>query len=259
MIRIGVGGGLRAHRPIRQAATLKEVQPLTADMAEFTFQTANPAAFTPGQYAMIHLPDGEVERAYSMSNVSNCHGHWRFVIKRTPNGHASSLLFDKLEPGATVTLDGPFGNAYLRPDDGRDIVCVGGGSGLGAMVSVVLGAAAQPGAENRTVHLFIGARNAADLVVPAPVEMAARRLNSLQIHTALSEEVVQGGGSAGNALVEGAYPGFVHEAVVTDLGESLESFTFYAAGPSAMTEQLARSLVVERGVDADRLHFDRFC
>lgn len=249
-VKIGLGAELPRHRPVRQAAQLREVCPLTPDMSEFVFSTARPAAFSPGQFAMVELPDGQVERAYSMSNVANCHGNWRFVIKRSPGGRATPWLFDELENGDSVVIDGPYGNAYLREQDDRDIVCVGGGSGVGAMVGIALGAAALADADQRTVHLFVGGRTVADVVVPPALKLAARRLGALHIHTAVSEP--------GDAGVGHAYPGFVHEAVVADLGDRLTDFTYYAAGPPAMTDALLRSLVVGAGVDADKVHFDRF-
>ena len=254
-VRVAGCGEVTTHRPVRQQAELREVVPLTPDMSEFAFRTGQPAAFRPGQYAMIQLPGGQVERAYSMSNIANCHGNWRFVIKRAPGGSATSVLFDELTVGGTVVLDGPYGNAHLREQDDRDIVCVGGGSGIGAMIGIVLGAAALPDAAERTVHLFIGGRTAEDIVVPEALALAARRLGALHVHTAVSE---QDGRHQRRGPVH-PYRGYLHEAVVDDLGTSLPDFTYYAAGPPAMTDALARSLVIERGLDPDRLHFDRFC
>lgn len=256
-VRADVSSSLDVHRPVRQNAELREIRPLTHDMAEFVFGTTNPAAFSPGQYAMVHLPDGEVERAYSMSNVANCHGNWRFVIKRSPDGRATSALFDKLDIGATVGIDAPYGNAYLRSRDHRNIVCVGGGSGIGAMISIVLGAAALPDAGTRTVHLFIGGRTVDDIIIPSTLDLAARRLGALHIHTAVSQPDVALAGTSG-AVARHSYEGFVHEAVAADLDSDITDFTYYAAGPPVMTDALARLLILERGVEADRLHFDRF-
>ncbi|WP_409465635.1 2Fe-2S iron-sulfur cluster-binding protein [Amycolatopsis sp. GA6-003] len=236
------------HRPIRQRAQLREVHRLTHDMAEFVFIAEKHAAFSAGQYAMLGFPSG-IERAYSMSNLGNCQREWKFVVKRSPGGKATSILFDGLDLGETIELDGPYGQAYYRAGDDRDIVCVAGGSGLGAMVSVVLGAAAQADAGERTVHLFCGGRAPRDLHIPEAMAMAQRRLRALHVHTAVSEP---------GAADSGSHQGFVHEAVVAELGETLTDFTYYAAGPPAMTDALARALVLDGGLDADRLHFDRF-
>ncbi|MFJ8912704.1 2Fe-2S iron-sulfur cluster-binding protein [Amycolatopsis sp. NPDC102389] len=254
VLKVAEPGPVPTPRPIRQNAVLREVRPLTHDMAEFVFDAEKHAAFSAGQYAMIHLPDGDVERAYSMSNLSNCAREWRFVVKRTPGGKATSFLFDRLRPGDSVVLDGPFGHAYLRPDDAaRQVVCVGGGSGLGAMISVLLGIAALPDAGGWTAHLFCAGKEARDIHVPAAVGRLRDRLGRFHLHTALS--------AAGNdpSAGESVFRGFAHEAVLDLLGDSVTDHTYYAAGPPAMTDALARALVLEKGLPADRLYFDRFC
>ncbi|SNR75529.1 toluene monooxygenase electron transfer component [Haloechinothrix alba] len=258
-VRVGTPTEIAMHRPGKQRAELKEVHPLTHDLSEFVFSTGQPAVFSPGQYAMIHLPAGPVERAYSMSNVGNCYGEWRFVVKRSPGGHATSILFDKLEVGDVVELDGPYGHAYLREHDNRNIVCVGGGSGLGAMISIVLGAARLPDAGARTVHLFIGGRTTQDIVVPVALELAAVRLGELNIHAAVSDQAdFDQADFEDGEVTSTPYRGFVHDAVVNYFDEAIRDFTCYAAGPPAMTDSLARALVLGQLLDADRLHFDRF-
>lgn len=262
-VKVGRSTELATHRPVRQQAELRSITPLTHDMCEFVFAAEKHAGFRPGQYAMIMLPDGQVERAYSMSNLGNCYSEWKFVIKRVPEGQATSILFDKLEVGATVTLDGPYGHAYLRDEGNRSIVCAGGGSGLGAMISIVLGAASLPDAGGWTVHLFCGGRAARDIHIPETVRIAGRRLGKLEIHIALS------GGATGNdesadqepdsAVSTPPFRGFLHEAVAERLSGLLTAFTYYAAGPPAMTDALMRALVLDAGLDADRLYFDRFC
>lgn len=252
-VKVGPIAGAARHRPLRQTAELRSVATLTHDMYEFSFVAQRPAGFRPGQFAMITMPDGQVERAYSMSNLGNCYGEWRFVVKRVPGGRATSTLFDEIEVGAQVVLDGPFGHAYLREDGDRRIACAGGGSGLGAMISIVLGAAARPDARDWTVHLFCGGRTRKDLHVPDSIASAGRRLGDLHVHTAVSDEPDTGSGD------DGVFSGFLHEAVLDRLAGSLTDFTYYAAGPPPMTDALARALVLDAGLEADRLFYDRFC
>lgn len=250
VVKVGSVGGHVPVRPVRRTATLRTVHQLTHDMAEFVFVADRPARFRAGQYAMVGLP-GVGERAYSMSNLANPYGEWRFIVKRVPGGAGTRVLFDDLRPGEAVALDGPYGHAYLRPDDGRPVVCVAGGSGIGAMISIVTALAAAPEAAGRTVHLFYGARGGRDLFRPPVLELAAARLGALHYHQILSEPE----GPCG----PGIRTGFVHEAVTAArLGAEVDAFIYYAAGPPVMTDALARSLVLGAGVPADRLHYDRF-
>jgi toluene monooxygenase electron transfer component len=72
--------------------------------------------------------------------------------------------------GAQVTLDGPYGLAYLRPESPRDIVLIGGGSGLAPVLSLARGAVADPRLDGRKIHVFYGARGVRDLCGNAELE-----------------------------------------------------------------------------------------
>lgn len=248
-IRVGSADAPVPHRPERSGAELRAVHHLTHDLAEFVFATDRPARFRPGQYAMLELPGVVGERAYSMSNLANPYGEWRFIIKRAVGGAGTEVLFDKLNPGDRIMLDGPYGHAYLREDD-RRIVCVAGGSGLGAMLSIVSGLAELPEPETRSAHVFYGGRATRDLCRPPVLDLAAVRLGELRFSCVLSEP--------DSAVDPELRTGFVHEALPDVLGADLPGFTYYAAGPPAMTDALARLLVLDSGVSADRLYYDRF-
>ncbi|MGE0298021.1 MAG: FAD-binding oxidoreductase [Pseudonocardia sp.] len=248
-VRAATTGGPVGHRPGRHRAELQVVHQLTHDMAEFVFLTDHPARFRPGQYAMLELPGVTGERAYSMCNLANPCGEWRFVIKRVPGGAATEVLFDKLNPGDRIALDGPFGHAFLREDDHR-IVCVAGGSGLGAMLGVVSGLAALPRPLSRSAHVFYGGRTGRDLCRLPVLDRVADRLGELRFTPVVSEPDAP--------VPPGLRTGYVHDAVAAELGNDLGGRTFYAAGPPVMTEALARLLVLDSGVPADRLHYDRF-
>src|SRR5205814_8459387 len=73
--------------PAKLTGRLTKIDPLTADMSEFTFQTPVEARFMPGQYVLLRVA-GEVRggRAYSMAYLPNDRGEWRFVNQHKPGG-----------------------------------------------------------------------------------------------------------------------------------------------------------------------------
>ncbi|RLA03610.1 MAG: oxidoreductase, partial [Gammaproteobacteria bacterium] len=149
--------------PQRFAGKLEMIRDLTNDIREFRFKSANGfSSFQPGQYALLNLPGVEGGRAYSMSNIGNDDGSWEFIIRLVPDGKGTNALF-KLNEGDEIEIDGPYGMAYLRTDAPRDIVCIGGGSGLAPMLSIARGVAAADGMDDVKVHLFYGARGPQDL------------------------------------------------------------------------------------------------
>lgn len=239
------------YRPVvspgRWLAVLQARRELTPDMSEFTFAVHAPAEFRPGQYALLYPPHAPGARAYSMSNLPNADGVWQFVIRRVPGGAGSNALFDQVEIGQTVTLDGPYGHAHLRDDNARDIVCIAGGSGLAPMLSVARGALAQEGA--RRVHFFYGGRSQPDLGAMAALDDLVGD-NRLALSVVLS--------APGPELGWQGPTGFVHAEVERVLVAPLDRFEFYFAGPPPMIEAVQALLMHTHRVPFEQMHFDRF-
>ncbi|AEI82632.1 toluene-4-monooxygenase electron transfer protein TmoF (plasmid) [Cupriavidus necator N-1] len=238
-----------SYRPIvdpnRWSAVLLNRRALTPDMSEFTLHVPDAAQFRPGQYALLYPPMAQGARAYSMSNLSNGDGLWQFIIRRVPGGASSNALFD-IRVGERITLDGPYGHAFLRDENERDIICIAGGSGFAPMLSVARGALAQPG--SRRVSFFYGARTQADLGASAELdEIAHERLDTTIV---LSTPQV-------SSPWRGA-TGFVHEEVERAIARPLNRYEFYFAGPAPMVDAIQTLLMQKHQVPFAQVHFDRF-
>lgn len=236
------------HRPARVAATLVEARKLTHDLTEFCFQTPEPADFLPGQFALLHLPSVEGARAYSMSNLSTDGGTWNFIIRHVPKGRGTAVLFTQLKTGDQIKIDGPYGLAYLRPESPRDIVCIGGGSGLSPMVSIVRAAVRDPRLIDRKITFFYGARTPNDLCIE---ELLARDPLMAERATVIPAISTPTEGWQGEQ-------GFIHEVMQKKLAAGFENYEFYCCGPPPMTDAIQRLLLLDKRVPAQQLHFDRF-
>lgn len=236
--------------PRRRTARLVGRTDLTADMAEFTFCTGDSADFVPGQFALLSLPDVTGDRAYSMSNLPNPEGMWRFVIKRMADGIGSAALFDRIDGDDTITLDGPYGIAYLRDDSPRNIVGIAGGSGLSPVLSI-LSAAARSGRPTRRLNLFYGGRRPDDLCAPSMIERDPEMRGRVECVTAISDAAF-GGDWNGER-------GFIHDVVRRRLGGQGDPADndYYFCGPPAMTEAVQRMLL-ELKVPTNQTFYDRF-
>lgn len=221
---------------------------VSADMRELRFRGCGPAAFVPGQYALLDLPGAGQTRAYSMSNLPNDEGHWDFIVRRVPDGRVSAMLFDALRPGDRIAIDGPLGLAHWRDDDSRDVVCIAGGSGLAPIVSIANAASTQA-SPARAIWLFYGGRRPAD--VPAFAEWL-RDAAKVRVRAAVSAP------EPGEAETWRGERGFVHELVGRTLGGDLAAHRYYLAGPPPMIETAVRMLMVEHKVPATQIHYDRF-
>ena len=136
---------------------------ITHDIREFRFRTNSAPRFLPGQYALLEVPATNAPRAYSMSNIDDGSGEWHFHIRRVADGQGTSYMFDRMTPGEGITLDGPFGHAWLRGDAPRDLVCIAGGAGLSPLISIARGMAREPALAQRKLHFFYGGRGRTDL------------------------------------------------------------------------------------------------
>jgi toluene monooxygenase electron transfer component len=235
------------HKPARFSATLERTRDLTHDMREFTFRARGAPGFRPGQYALFYLPGLPVPRTYSLSNVDAGSGEWQFIVRRVPGGVGTVTLFDQVREGSELTLDGPYGMAFLRDESPRDIVCVAGGSGLAPILSVVRGAVRAPGREGRRIHVFYGVRTPRDICGRDEMAALPGFGETLTFHVALSEPDDTWSGATG----------FVHERMRDFVGERWAHFDYYFAGPPPMVEAVQR-LLIDKRVPFPQVHFDRF-
>ncbi|MFT7106134.1 MAG: toluene monooxygenase electron transfer component [Yoonia sp.] len=231
------------NRPVSFDGELIGIEKITHDIAEFTFQADDLPGFHPGQYALLYVPGVTGGRAYSMSNLGE-DGTWRLMIKQMPGGAATGALF-AAELGAKITIDGPYGTAFLRKDSTRDIVLLAGGSGLSPMVSIAKGAAAAGMLDARKLHVFYGGRESGDLCDVSV--LGAQASQKARFVAALSDSDTNWTGPKG----------YLHDVVADDMGAGLKDCEIYFAGPAVMSAAVQK-MAHDAGVPQDQLHFDEF-
>lgn len=241
------------HTPRRFAAELCEIRDLTHDIREFRLRDDNPAGFLPGQYALLDLPGVGSVRAYSMSNIGNAQGIWDFIVRKVPNGAGSRALFEGLKVGDRVHVDGPYGLAYLRTDVLRQVICIGGGSGLAPMLSIARGFAVDPAMQDVHLKFFYGARAPRDLCGEQELRALPGFGDRIQFIPALSEvEAAIAAGWSGHT-------GFIHQVVKETLPlTEIQEAEFYTCGPPPMINAVMQMLAGECKVPAERIHYDSF-
>jgi toluene monooxygenase electron transfer component len=236
--------------PARATGRLTGTLDLTHDIREFRFRLDKANPFLPGQYGLIGVPGVTGARAYSYCNVTSDGAEWHFQIKRMPNGKASNALFDHMKAGDAVSLDGPYGNAYLREDSPRDILCVGGGSGLSPMISIARAVAASKALAGRKLHFVYGGRTTRDLAGESILRELPGFGTTIFYHAALSHAQPEENWTS--------WTGFAHDAARQIIGEGkLADHEIYFAGPPAMTEAMMK-MAIECKVPVAQLHYDRF-
>jgi toluene monooxygenase electron transfer component len=239
-------------KPSRRAVTLEKVTRLTRDMAVFRLRSEGVANFLAGQYAMLGATGEPLERAYSMSNTANDDGVWEFIIKEVPGGRFSSRIATFEHFADALTLDGPFGNAYLRIDSARPVLCIAGGAGLSPMLSILRGAVQEKRFANRPLSLFYGGRTPDDLCDALVLEADKQLRDRIEWINAISDNTASCENWTGRR-------GFIHDVVKAHFVAGLQDHEIYLSGPPLMTDAVQRMLVIEHRVPASQIHFDRFC
>jgi toluene monooxygenase electron transfer component len=237
--------------PQRVLGTFTGQHDITHDIREFRFKLDTPVMFLPGQYALLHVPGIQGGRAYSMSNVTNDRTEWDFQIRRVPNGKCTSALFDRLNAGDKIGIDGPYGMAYLREEAERDILCLGGGSGLAPVISIARGWARSDKLKGRKLHLIYGGRTVGDICG----EDMLKELRGFGVDLHYYPVV-----SMPDAITPGEWTGltgFVHDVAAQTFGDNLKDMEIYFAGPPMMAEAVMR-LVVEKKIPTTQVHYDQF-
>ena len=179
-----------------------------------------------------------------MSNLPNDAGEWRFVIRRAPGGLGSNAMFDALRLGEVATIDAPYGRAYFRNDNVRDVVCVAGGSGVGPIASIVL-AALRDGAARR-IHVFEGART--NSTSPSASSFPKRwARSSIRRRCRRCRRAPPGPAPAASST-----------RMSRPLAFPVDKTEFYFAGPPPMVEAMNELLVMRWRAPLAPIHTDKF-
>ncbi len=143
------------------------IRDFTPDIREVTLELIAPAnmPFKAGQYVQFLIPgtEGDAQplyRAYSIASPPSSSGRLTLVFGRILGGVCSSYVFDRLSSDDVVTVNGPFGEFYLR-DSERDILFIAGGSGMAPLRGMLMDMAEKN--IKRAVTYYFAARSARDL------------------------------------------------------------------------------------------------
>lgn len=238
---------------VRQYTTRVEaLRDLTYDIKEVTLRLPEGQSmdFKAGQYIQFEVPpyaltDEPVYRAYSLASDPALGDRLELEIRLVPNGICTTYVHKILKAGDAVTVNGPYGDFYLRDTD-RPIVFVAGGSGM-APIKAILHAMAKQGS-TREARYFFGARTERDLFLTDLMADFQRRLPRFEFIPALSA-AEPGSGWAGER-------GLITE-VLGRRTDSLQEAEAYLCGSPGMIDACI-AVLKAKGMPAERIYYDKF-
>lgn len=237
-----------------------EVPPHTLEYANFDIDErflADWTKFKMFQYTShVHTP---VTRAYSMANYPGEKGIIKLNVRiasppprgdaSIPPGQVSSYIFN-LQPGAPVTIAGPFGEFFMD-DSNSEVMLIGGGAGMAPLRSHIfdLFKAKQTG---RRVSYWYGGRSLQELFYVEEFEQLEREHDNFSFHVALSEPQPEDNWTGRT--------GFIHQVVFDQYLKdhpAPEDINYYLCGPPMMTKAVV-DMLTDLGVEEENIHADNF-
>jgi len=201
--------------------------------------------FLAGQYIEILLKGGK-RRAFSIANAPHQDDVIILQIRHVPDGYFSTHVFDEMKEKALIRIEGPFGAFYLREEETRPIIMIGGGTGY-APLNGMLEHAHSLEMKN-DFYLFNGVRAQRDIYMQSQIDSLCAKMKNLTSTIVLSDP------EAGDNWQ--GETGFVHEAVLKQF-DDLSGFDIYMSGPPPMVNA-AKAAFVKQGANEDQMYSDAF-
>jgi len=256
--QIKVKSDLRIEIPeelfnVRQyESEVTSIRDLTHDIKEVRLKLLSPAEidFRPGQFIQFEVPAYEltaepVYRAYSISSDPELQDEVEMEIRYVPNGICTTYVHRHLQVGDKVTINGPYGDFYLRDTD-RRIIFVAGGSGMAPIKAMLH----QMRHENnaRPALYFFGARAVRDLFLLEEMKEFERQLPNFKFIPALSEPDTSDEWTGERGLITGALDRHLQT------GDNTEA---YLCGSPLMIDACIEVLK-KKGMPEDLIYYDKF-
>lgn len=238
--------------------TVAAVEAETADANSILFdvpaELAQVFAFEAGQHLTLKAQiDGEeVRRNYSLCTSADS-GSVKVTVKRVAGGLFSNWVGDCLKAGDTLEVMPPHGSFTTRfdPSASRHLVGIAGGSGITPVMSLVRTMLDREPDSRFT--LFYGNRDSNSVIfLDALADLKDRHMGRLELFHFLAEE--EGDVGLFNGMLDAERCG---EAVERLIDRPQDVDGWFICGPGPMMDS-AEGVLVDIGVDHDRIHIERF-
>ncbi len=269
-----VAPGASAHGEAAPAITARVVRVVarteeTHDVTSLVLRVADKGPrlrFTPGQFVTVVVErDGEtIRRCYSLSGTPTDGEDLCITVKATPEGRLSGWLARDVGVDDQLTIEPPAGRFGVAPslDARRDLVLIGGGSGVTPLFSV-LRSVLRTERESRVLWLD-GHRSPVDIIFGEELDRLAEEHPSRLTMRHVVESAAPQRSAVQTAPADGVdrigrLDRETLGSLLDEAGGQLAAPAYLLCGPAPMMAG-AQRLLRERGVDPARIlveHYDR--
>jgi nitric oxide dioxygenase len=175
-----------------------------------------------------------VRRPYTLTSAGSEPEHYEILVKREPRGVFSRWLFESASEDSLLRISPPQGDYYWRPD-GAPAVCLV--AGIGVTPALAMLRSRQREGWSEALHIDVSARREQDLVC-------------------LEELRAADPGVSMTCRVTGT-EGRIRRSDVEALCARFPGAAYFLCGPVGYMDAV-RAMLLASGVDAGRIHVERF-
>lgn len=244
--------------PRHRTGRIEIVRKLTHDVVDFEVVLSQPMTFQAGQFVVLETRGVSGGRAYSMVNFARAVDRLTLVVKQKPGGRFCDWLFRGDVTGSEVDVFGPLGRATFHPEEGRNILCIAGGSGIAGMLSILEHARRENYFRNHSGHVFFGVRTLADgFYLQELSDHVTAADGNLEVTLALSHEQAPGASHPHFPTVRLMH-GMVGDVAAQAMAGRYHDIVGFVAGPPPMVDGALRLLIKEARLPPQFIRYDKF-
>lgn len=218
---------------------------LAPDVCQLLIEPPGNLEYHAGQFINLRRADG-LTRSYSLASLPGDDYFLELHVQRKNGGQMSNWIFDKLQPGDEIAIQGPSGDCYYRPEERtHPMLLIATGTGLAPLHGVLRDALRDR--HKGEIHLYHGARDESRFYLRNEL----RALEKTHPHFHYYECVSNGG-----AAPAGALHGRVQD-VAFSRHANLHGWHVHIAGLAEMVDA-AEALAVRHGAAPGRIYTDAF-
>jgi len=223
-IELEAGAAAREQALPVYSATVEKLERLAPDIMLLALRlpAGEQIEFQAGQYINIILEDG-ARRSYSFTTAPRPTDCIELHVRRIPGGRFTTAVFERMQPGERLRIEGPLGAFVLHEPSDRPLIFIAGATGF-APVKSLLEHAFESGIR-RPLYLYWGVRQRRDLyMAELPLQWQREHAN-FRFVPVLSDPAAEDAWTGRTGLV--------HEAITADFPD-LSGYAIYACGSLQM-------------------------
>ncbi|WP_432719547.1 2Fe-2S iron-sulfur cluster-binding protein [Jeongeupia wiesaeckerbachi] len=261
-----VWSGVEANSSVKLVARLLDARQLTPRIYQIRLKLDSPLSWRAGQFARLLPSELAIQpRSYSMVAGGTQADIVEFHITHYPDGELSSWIVNPANIGKPISVEGPFGDfgldeitAERRPP----LLCVAGGSGLGAIGGMIGSCFHRPADASaaQPILLVYGARDQGEVYAIDALKRQAEAAGvPFSAHVVLDREPAGSAWSGRRGFVAEHLADILAVTAKDDARFALPESAWHVllCGPTPLVDSAIAALR-QTGIHPDQMSFDKY-